>query len=407
MEHFPSLSQTFVLGQVRGLIDLGHDVTVYASWGDPSAVLHAQMSPDEIAKCTVYHGSRSRGRASLLAALTARLPRNPLAVLDAVNIYRYGTSALGRMELSHRLHWIKHGPRTFDAIYCHFGPSGRLAERLRRAGLVRGPIATVFHAHDLTRYVRRHGRSVYRDLFLRGDLFIAITEYARQKLLDLNCSDERIAILHAGVDTSAFTFRERRGGPLSPIQLLCVGRMVEKKGFDDALHAVARVQARGLAVKATFAGDGPLLGEYRRTAHELGLEDAAQFPGPVSHTDVVRLMEDADVMVVPSVTAADGDEEGLPTVILEAQASGLPVIATRHAGIPEAVADGESGLLIEEHDVESLAAGIERLAADPELRSQLTHSANAFVRTHFGQSDHVRQLGIMLHDLAESYEDHT
>ncbi|MDA1194547.1 MAG: glycosyltransferase [Planctomycetota bacterium] len=399
VEQFPSVSQTFVLGQVAGLLALGHEVTVFAAWGDPEFAATDVKAGASLRSRTIYHGDINRGRWTTAVALARNLWRHPGAVLDAVNVFKHGRGAVSTLELSYYLHWMNVEPASFDVIYCHFGPSGRVADRLRRAGFITGKIVTVFHAFDLTRYVHTRGLGVYRGLFHRGDAFVAITKYAREKLLTLGCPEQRISVLHAGVDSTSFIFRLRDRREGDPLQVLAVGRMVEKKGFSFALRALAAVRQRGYQIRAQFAGDGPLFELLKQEADGLGLGEVVSFLGPVSHERVRALTDEAHVMLVPSVTARDGDEEGLPAVLLEALAAGVPVIATRHAGIPEVIQDRDTGLLVAERDTEALAAALECLVLDRELYDALSCRGRAIVESDYDETHQTARLSAFLEDL--------
>jgi colanic acid/amylovoran biosynthesis glycosyltransferase len=154
-----------------------------------------------------------------------------------------------------------------------------------------------------------------------------------------------------------------------------VGRFVEKKGFEYGIEAFGRALSRGLDARLRIAGDGPLRPVYERLLGELGLGDRVEFLGVLRHDEVLEAMREADVLLLPSVTARNGDREGNPTVLKEACALGLPVVATRHAGIPEAVEDGVSALLVPERDAAALADRLALLLGDAELRARLGGAA--------------------------------
>ena len=150
------------------------------------------------------------------------------------------------------------------------------------------------------------------------------------------------------------------------VRLLTVARLVEKKGHAHALRAIARVRDELPSLRYDVIGDGPLRADLEALAGTLGIADRVHFHGAASSDAVRRAMDDADLFVLPSVTASDGDEEGTPTVLLEAAYRRLPVLSTRHAGIPEMVADGESGVLVAEGDDAALADGLRAMVRSRE-----------------------------------------
>jgi glycosyltransferase involved in cell wall biosynthesis len=178
--------------------------------------------------------------------------------------------------------------------------------------------------------------------------------------------------------------------------ILHVGRLVEKKGTAQLIEAFSQVAAEFPDATLVIAGDGPLRASLQRQAAPLG--DRVQFLGPVLRIRIADLMRRAWLLAAPSVTARDGDAEGLPNVVVEAAASGVPVVATAHAGIPEAVEDGVSGLIVAEHDPESLASALRRLLGSPDLRQAQSQAARRIAETRFD----LRRQSERLEDLYDS-----
>jgi colanic acid/amylovoran biosynthesis glycosyltransferase len=170
---------------------------------------------------------------------------------------------------------------------------------------------------------------------------------------------------------------------VGPVRAVTIGRLTEKKGIDCGLRAIARVIASGRAVSYTIVGEGPQRGDLERLAQELGIEQSVAFAGWISHDDVVRVMEDSHILIAPSVIASDGDEEGIPNVIKEAMATGMPVISTRHGGIPELLEDNVSGLLVPERDDEALANRIGFLIDHPAAWALIGREARRRIEADF------------------------
>lgn len=343
---FPSVSQTFVLSQVTGLLDRGHEVTVFA------------RAPDEI---TPEHADVARYG---LAARTRHWPESAGSILTALG--RGGAARTGLRALLKSSPIDKVLPRAllplaavtaareapFDAVLCHFGHQGLLAQWLREVGAIRGPLAVIFHGYDISSYVERNGGGVYARLFERAELLLPISENWRRRLIELGAPESKLSVLRMGIDTRRFELAPRTRGAGEPVRALTVARLVEKKGIEYALRSLARARQRGVPVSYTVAGDGPLLGRLRALTRELGLEAHVEFAGWCDQEAIVRHLARAHVLLAPSVTAQTGDQEGVPVVLMEAMAGGLPVLSTRHSGIPELVPDE---LLVDERDVEGLA----------------------------------------------------
>jgi colanic acid/amylovoran biosynthesis glycosyltransferase len=176
-----------------------------------------------------------------------------------------------------------------------------------------------------------------------------------------------------------------QSGTRDVIRITAVGRCVEKKGHEftlRALHAL-RVRRPDLPLRLDLIGEGPLLDDLQTLATALGLEDLVRFMGPLSHPEVLQALSATDIVSLPSVTAADGDKEGIPVVLMEAMAMRIPVVSTFHSGIPELVSHETSGLLSLERDVGTLARNIERLADDPAFRAILGEAARARIEAEF------------------------
>jgi colanic acid/amylovoran biosynthesis glycosyltransferase len=157
--------------------------------------------------------------------------------------------------------------------------------------------------------------------------------------------------------------------------VLTIGRLVEKKGVADGLRAIAWARRRGVELRYTVIGDGPLRGRLEALAGELGIDDAVRFVGWQVQDAIVEALYGHDVLLAPSVTAQDGDQEGIPVTLMEAMATGMPVVSTRHSGIPELVEHGCSGLLADEGDYAALADALIRLSDSPELARSMARAA--------------------------------
>ena len=276
-------------------------------------------------------------------------------------------------------------------VHAHFGTDGLLALPLaQRLGV---PLVVTLHGYELSRSRGRlllSGRLSWMRYALlggrlrrRGALFLAASEAVRRRALAAGYPPERTLTHHAGVDTGFF--RPGAGAP-EPGLILHVGRLVEKKGTNDLLEAVA---ALGGGATLAIIGDGSLRGRLERRAHNLGIAGSVRFLGALPPREVLEWMRRAWLLAAPSVTAGDGDAEGLPTVVCEAAAAGLPVVATRHSGIPEAVADGETGLLSAERDIAGLARNLAELLSNPDRRGAMAAAARARAERDF---DIARQI---------------
>lgn len=190
----------------------------------------------------------------------------------------------------------------------------------------------------------------------------------------------RVHRVYNGLDLDAFAYHDPTQRP--PV-ICAVGRLVEKKGFADLIDAVAILRDRGVQARLELAGAGPLLERLEAQVQYTGLSGAVTLRGALPQHEVVRLLQAAAVFAAPCVVAADGDRDGLPTVLLEAMALGTPCVSTPVTGIPEVVRNGETGLLVPERDPFALADALQRLLLDPPLRRTLSRSARGLIESRF------------------------
>ena len=269
-------------------------------------------------------------------------------------------------------------------IHAHFGLNGSLALPLART--LKIPMLVTFHGSDATKkdeYVRRSiSHQVYfrrREALKReAKLFIAVSEFIKAKLVEQGFPQDKIIVHHIGVDTEVFQ-------PDPTVQrepiVLFVGRLAEKKGCEYLIRAMAQVQAQMPDVELVIIGDGPLRLELEHLA--ASSLKRYEFLGLQPPQVVKSWMNRSLMLAAPSVTASTGDCEGLPTVVVEAQAMGLPVVGSVHAGIPQAVVHGQTGFLAAERDSKGLAEHILRLLKDQILWQSFSCNGIERVRNLF------------------------
>lgn len=384
---FPSVSETFILRQIIGLLQRGHDVDIDAE--RPAAPVikpHADIERFRLIDRTHYRTPMPAQWPARLRSAASRMARwgwrRPGRMLDSLNAFHHGREALNLRLLHDRFPERYVGER-YDVIHCHFGPNGRRAVEMREVGALRGPIITTFHGYDANVLPRLFGPRLYASLFDKGDLFIVPSEFMRRRIISLGAPSERIVKLLNGADLSQLPFVERRRAEDGTFRILTVGRLVTVKGIEDVLRAIAIAAARCPGLRYVVAGDGPLRGSLQALTAELGLGHAVEFLGAVSQEEVPCLYETAHAFVLASVTTGDGEEDNQPVVLAEAQASGLPVIATRTGGLPECIRAGESGLLVPAQSPEALASAILWLADHPEAWPRMGRAGRAYVEENF------------------------
>ena len=282
-------------------------------------------------------------------------------------------------------------------IHAHFAFDGTVALPIQRR--LKIPLMVTLHGGDVTATDATIATSVRGRQFLRrrkdlwegASLFLCVSQDIRRRALTAGYPEEKLCVHYTGIDCDQFkplevTDRDKKS-------VVFVGRLVEKKGCEYAIRAVAGLSSEALLPHLVVIGDGPLRGSLQALAESLGIE--CQFLGAQSAEEVRRYVGRARVLLNPSVTAQNGDSEGFGMVFAEAQAMGTPVVSTLHGGIPEAVSDGRTGLLAPERDAGALTRHLRSLLTDERLWSELSANGVQWVRERFN----LRRQTKLLEDL--------
>lgn len=380
---FPCLSETFILDQITGLIDLRHEVEIFALSNDREEKTHASVEVYRLMERTHYP-PKSPGKrflrilksASLIIQALPLHPWKTLLMLWAFRRYRKMT--LLRFVSFVIPFFTKH----FDIIHCHFGPNGVKGISLKEIG-ISTPLLTTFHGYDINSYPKTAGRNVYDRLFKNGDLFTANSKFTKKQMTALGCPENKIELLPVGLNLEQFMFQTRTAPSDGPIRILTVARLVEKKGHQFAMKAIAKVIRKHPHIVHTLAGDGPLKKELVTLVSELHIEEHVKFAGAIDQKEIAELYQQTHLFLLASATARNGDKEGQGLVLQEAQTCGIPVISTVHNGIPESVLDGQSGYLVPEKDVDALAEKLTYLIEHPETWPEMGRKGREFVEKKF------------------------
>ena len=405
---FPVVSETFIVRQITGLIDLGHEVDIYADTrAEAGAPIHPEIAkyrlmerttimelPPEAApfempvwpltgrtwppgSATSIHNSLRVARAvpKLLRCLW-KAPRLMFRVLDR---HEFGYQAASLSALL-RLATLCRSPKRYDVLHAHFGPVGKSFRFARE--LWHAPLAVSFHGYDFSTVPRKEGARVYQKLFATADAVTVNSQYTRQQVEALGCPAARLHLLPVGLDPDAFPFRERASRPGEPVRILTVARLTAIKGHAFVLRAMAKLRDLGRDIHYEIAGDGPLRKELEQLVAALELRPAVTFHGACDSGKVLQLLAEAHLFVLASVSV-EGDQEGQGLVLQEAQATGLPVVATKHGALPEGLVPGESGFLVPERNVDALAERLDYLTRHSELWPAMGRAGRKHVETHY------------------------
>jgi colanic acid/amylovoran biosynthesis glycosyltransferase len=205
----------------------------------------------------------------------------------------------------------------------------------------------------------------------------------RQRIVAEGCDEGKIEVHPSGIHVDRFPFEERSRRDGDATEILTVARLVEKKGVVYGLRAIRRLRDSGRRVRYSVVGDGPLRSELEEVVEDLDLMGEVRFLGSKSHEQVVRLMRDCHILIAPSVTGTDGDQEGIPNSLKEGMAAGMPVVGTHHSGIPELIEEGESGFLVPEADEATLASRLAWLIDHPERWPEMGRKGRARIEADY------------------------
>ncbi len=229
-----------------------------------------------------------------------------------------------------------------------------------------------------------------KKLFEEGDLFLPVCEYLAERIVDWGCPPEKIKVLYGGVDLEQFSFRPPDINRDTK-NILSMGRLVDKKGHDVLMKAFKKIKEHFPDATLTIIGSGVLEDELRKLAEELNLGKSFQLLNKIPKAIVQEKMQQADLFVAASKEAANGDVEGIPNTVKEAMATGLPVISTTHAGIPELVTNNKDGILVKEDNVDELAEAIEFMLLNRPLWESYALNGRDKVERFFSQQKQLEE----------------
>ena len=384
---YPVLTETFIDREIQGLLDRGVDLRIISI-----------RRPDRLLSPT-----QQRLAARVRYLLPPSLVGLVLAHLWA--FARHPRTSFGTLA------WLltrSHPPRRRHRTLLHF------ATGVYAAWLLRDRRGVHIHAHfvdraatvalvasrllDTTYSVTAHAREIYVDPVLLPERIgnaafsVTCTEYNRRHMIEeLGApATARLSRLYHGLDLAAYAVNGRH--PANPPLVLSVAQLWERKGLRYLIEAAAVLRDRGCAFRCEIVGDGPQRAELQALVDRLGLGGLVTLTGPLPHPEVVERYRRASAFVLPCVVTDDGDRDGIPNVILEAMAAGLPVVSTPVSGIPEVIRDGETGFSVPERDPAALATAIAAVLSDPARAHEIAERGRAFVHSEFELQRNVDRL---------------
>lgn len=402
LDSFPVISETFIVNQIVGLINRGHDIHIYAKNPGNMFKYHTDIARYNLLdKTTIIEQIPRNYLRRFLKALKLffiHFHKAPLAFLYSLNFIKYGKKALSLRLMYSIVQMLADEP--YDIIHCQFGIHGLEGMLYRDVGALKGKLITSFRGYDISYYLQEKGEDVYDDLFIKGDFFLANCEFFRQRAIRLGCDPKKIVVHGSGIDCSRFSFRSRQINPGEKIRIATTGRLVEKKGIEYAIRAVARVARVKPDIEFNIIGDGHLKKHFEQLIEELNLGNNVQLLGWMNQKEIIEILDNTHIFIAPSVTASDGNQDAPVNTLKEAMAMGLPVVSTFHGGIPELVQDGISGFLVPEKDEFAIAQKLIYLIEHPEIWPSMGKVGREYVETHYDINELNDELEKIYHQLS-------
>lgn len=389
---FPRLSETFILSEVLAHERAGRELEIFSLRRPDAGPVHeavdrlrAQVTYVEHAAITVGAYERAIERAGAeLPAFAARIAES--SSRELLTAYQAVEIALAARR------------RGLDHLHAHFASAAAGVARLaaRFAGI---SYSLTAHAKDI--FHESVDLSELRGRLTDASAAVTVSDYNAEFLSSV-APGARIERVNNGLELEHFPFSDPGGRP--PL-IAAVGRLVEKKGFEDLVTACSVLARRGRHFECRIAGGGELEAALHEQIARLRLEPRVRLLGPCTQPEVTELVGGAAALAAPCVVGADGNRDGLPTVLLEAMALGTPCVATPVTGIPELVRHGETGLLVPEHDPRALADTLEALLASDELRRRLACPARALVAHEYDIERNAAALRALLDASGDTPDD--
>ena len=383
MSRFPKITETFILYEMLAVANHGVQVEIYPLWRDSGKLVHREAAPlvagahyepfwawRFVAAHLHFLRSTPRTYFAALSALLCGTILSPRYFAGALAMFPKAVYFARQMQKQGIAH-----------VHAHFASHPAAAAFLisRLTGI---PYSFTAHGSDLHRDRRMLPEKVAEAAFV-----VAISNYNRE-LIVAECGEsarDKVEVIHCGVDTEQVGAREPTDAEPSghELQIVCIGTLHEVKGQVYLIDACRLLQQRGIKVCCHLVGGGPDFRDLKEHVQQSGLENSIRFHGQRSHDQVLELLTKAHVLVAPSVPTRCGRREGIPVVLMEAMAHGIPVVASALSGIPELVEDGQTGLLAPPRDPEKLADALERLYQDPALSVRLSRAGRLKVEREF------------------------
>jgi len=379
---FPKISETFILNQIIGLIDRGHEVYIFANTKEEESKIHPEVEKYNLLDKTIYFNiPRNRFKRLIKSLLLIKkyLPKYPKIIIESLNFLKYKRHSFTLLFRTTKLLG-----KEFDILHCQFGPMGVIGCILKKMGLTQAKIITSFRGYDMSQSAFNDYKKEYPLVFRESKFILPVCDFFKKILIKKGCKEEKIQVHHSGTDTSMFNCKEynnRKG----EINIITIGRLVKKKGIEFSIRAVAKIIKQNPEIKIHYSivGEGEFKNKLENLVLKLGIDENVSFLGLRSQREIIRLLHNSSFLLSSNVSHKEHGYDGIPGVIREAMACCLPVIATKSGGIPEAVLDKKSGFLVSEKDVYGLTEKIQYLIDHRDMWREMGNIGCQHIKENF------------------------
>lgn len=389
---FPSASQTFVLDHACALIERGHTVTLHALKVGNLREAHASIEKFDLLNRSRYAPPKSLSSHPLINLLwLIQKSWRDLFIHPVLTTKFLCDSGGYRVDRLRRCLSLWADGQNYDLIHAHSGYNGERLLPLYETGYLSAPLVVTFHGHDVFGYLQGRPSAHYQALFARASALVVCSDFMRARLLELGAPLQKLQVIPNAVQADQIPFLKRTKVRGESVRLLSIGRLVPVKGLHNLIDALTQECLHGLEWQAHIVGDGPLRDALMTQVLNAGLGDRVVFHGACSREQVLSLIDHSDLYVAPAIIDANGHAETQGIAILEAMASGLPVIASSVGGIPETLGTAAAAL-IPPGDADALAAALHNLLLRPESWAALGRAGRERVERHYDRQTWINSL---------------
>ena len=393
---FPVISNPFIFNQITGLIDLGHDVSIFAMDVVYQQSEHLEVSEYQMRDKLYVLDKTGSSKWSKIKYVVKNgitlIIRRPRVMLMSIKVFLSGNYPLSFSVFKYINSVANITKSDFDIIHAQFGPYGNLMMMLKEFGVSNGKLVTQFRGFDVSREIRSEGKHYYDSLFSSGDLFLPVCDYIKNKVIRLGAPENKTFVHYSGINLDKFVYTKRDYRKTAALKIGSVGRLTAKKGYEYVIQALSILKSEGFDFTYEIVGDGELKNDIADLVSRYGLSRNVVLLGSRNHEYIVSFLNKIDIFISHNVTAQSGDQEGIPNTLKEAMLSGVPVFSTYHGGIPELVNDEVNGFLTEEKDVQQLVDKLKRFAFPLQDLENITNNAREVAVSMFDADKLNREL---------------